>query len=119
MGVAYVDVEISIVNVKTVDSLAEVDVGNAIGGNVVVINNAELNTGNDLLDESSGGLNIVAAGKSEVRLLDGVGLAVARKIGHGVAGEVDTALAKLGVGVGMSALRMSVDSDQASKAKNH
>ena len=55
----YVDVEVGIVDIKAVDGLLEVDVGNAVGADVVVRDGAELEIREGLLDQRLGGLDVV------------------------------------------------------------
>ena len=54
----HVDVEVSIANVKTINSLAEINVRNAVSSNVVVLADPELSVRSDLLDELCGGLDV-------------------------------------------------------------
>lgn len=61
MKLSYVDVEIGIVNVNTVNSLLKVDVGNSINIDVVVSNNAELGIRQDLLGERLSSLDVGGA----------------------------------------------------------
>lgn len=57
----HVNVEVSIVNVNAVCLLLEVDVGNAVVANVVVVHQAELSLGHELLESLSGSRDIVLA----------------------------------------------------------
>lgn len=58
---AYVDVEVCVVDVKSVGSLLKVDMGNAVGADVVVFNDTESGVFGNRLDELGGSLEIVGA----------------------------------------------------------
>lgn len=57
---AYIDVEVGIVNIKSVRSLLEVDVRNAVRAHIVIINKAERGSRSDLLHKRSSDIDIGA-----------------------------------------------------------
>lgn len=79
----YVDVEVGVVDINAVGSLLEVDVANAVGANVVVLDGAEGHVGEGALDELGGSGNVViilGVGEGVHHLGGGLVLGV---LGHG------------------------------------
>ncbi len=57
----YVHVEIGIVNVETVGRLLEVDMGNAVRADIVVVDKAELRVGHKTFDKFGGSADVVVS----------------------------------------------------------
>lgn len=55
---SYVDIEVRIVNIYSMGSLLEVDVSNAVGANIVVLDKPESGIGSYALQEGSSCLDI-------------------------------------------------------------
>lgn len=101
------------------DGLLEVDVGNAIAANVVVINSAELQVRELLLDQVLSCLEVIRRrGDSHLAVLEPRCLAVAANIRHDELGDVDATLGQSIVAVGCSA-RQGVGCNKAGEAKDH
>lgn len=58
---SYVDVEVCVVDVKSVGGLLKVDMGNAVGADVVIFNDTESGIFGNRLDELGGCLEVVGA----------------------------------------------------------
>ena len=125
LAVLDVDVEVGVVDVDAVHRLLEVDVGDAVGAHVVVLDDAELGAGGHLLGQVAGHLEVVGAGDrggAGLAALDGRGLGVGRVRRERVLAQVDAALGEDGAAVVRLGPGLGVGHDrrgQAGEAENH
>lgn len=57
----YVHIEVTICDIDAIYGLAEIDMGNAVGPDIVIVLEPELDTGNYALDKLGGGLEVCRA----------------------------------------------------------
>jgi hypothetical protein len=103
-----------------VNGLLEVDVGNAVLANVVVVDDAELDAGGNRLDEVGGRLDVgltLDHHLDRLGLLGNLGRGVVRKLRQAELGDVDATLDNVSlVGVGPMGVSLHVGGE-ASQTK--
>lgn len=123
-GFTHVDVEVTVVDINAVDRLPEVDVGNAVGADIVVVNDTELEARDGRLDKLGRGLDVVGGALGDGHDLGRVGrqlgALVFGDLGHEEAVDVDSAprqrrsmgLAPLGVGLDVGREAREAEEDE-------
>ena len=76
----HVDIEVGIVNIKPMDCLLEVDVGNTVRSNVMVTNKPELSLGRNTLHKRGGRADIVAGSEVKRRRGSSGGVDIVRRL---------------------------------------
>lgn len=98
-GGTYVDVEVGIVDIHAVSGLLEVHVGDPVGTDIVVLDDAESSIGGHALDESSSGLEVsITLDGGKVQLGAGGHVVILGGLVNAVGVEVDGASSKTRLG---------------------